>query len=104
MEKRSTRIEKTCPTVRVNKTLARYSKVRTECLDIVAESGLSSSCAYGAGESTYSISCVSPPSAHTQPHNTPSSTLHFFVVAFWRGVEGVGDVFNALGVVCGCVN
>ena len=66
-------------------------------MNIVAESGLSSSCAYGDGESTYSISCVSPTSSHTQSHNTPSSTLHFFVAAFWRGFEGVGDVFNALG-------
>jgi hypothetical protein len=63
---RSTRIEKTRPTVDLIKSFDHISG-SYDRLNIVAESGLPLGCAHIGGKSKYAISCVSPTAACPTP-------------------------------------
>jgi hypothetical protein len=72
---RSTRIEKTRPTVHVTKRFDHIC-VGYDRLNIVAESGLPSVCAHIGGKSTHAISSVSPTTACPTPPPSVAYALY----------------------------
>jgi hypothetical protein len=72
---RSTRIEKTRPTVHVIKSID-HTSVSYDRLKLVAESGLPLGCAHIGGKSKYAIYCVSPTAACPTPPPSAAYALY----------------------------
>jgi hypothetical protein len=72
---RSTRIEKSRPTVHVRKHFDRI-RMGYDRLNIMAESGLRLGCANIGGKSSYAISCVSPTTDCPTPRPTVTNALY----------------------------